>query len=219
VKARVFEPFFTTKEVGRGTGLGLSVVYGIVRQSGGTIAVESTVGLGTTFSIFLPREASLGEPAMEEVAAPPQPAHGQWKTVLLVEDEEAVRTFARVALEEGGFVVLAAASAREALQTLQQSAVPVSLLIADLVMPELGGRALVDQLRAVGNDLPVLFISGYAGLGPAGLVQGLKPGEHFLAKPFDGAELLRKVRQVLDADDPLLPGRGWSGPMREWRPR
>jgi PAS domain S-box-containing protein len=209
VKARVFEPFFTTKEVGRGTGLGLSVVYGIVRQSGGTIAVESTVGLGTTFNIFLPRETSLGESAPEEAIAPPQPAHGQWKTILLVEDEESVRTFARVALEEGGYVVRAAASTREALAILQQTSPPFSLLVADLVMPDLGGRALVDHMRAAGKNLPVLFISGYAGPGHDSLVQGLKPGEHFLAKPFDGADLLRKVRQVLDADHPgaQSPGR------------
>ncbi len=200
VKARVFEPFFTTKEVGRGTGLGLSVVYGIVRQSGGTIAVESTVGLGTTFSIFLPRETAVPDAPAEEVVAPPRPAHGQWKTILLVEDEESVRTFAREALEEGGYLVMAAGSAREALQTLHQSRAPVSLLIADLVMPDLGGRGLVDQLRAGGKELPVLFISGYAGA--SAIEQGLKPGEHFLAKPFDAGELLRKVRQVLEPDDP-----------------
>jgi len=110
-----------------------------------------------------------------------------------------VRTFARSALEEGGYIVIAASTAREALQTLEQAHLPVSLLIADLVMPDLGGRALVDQLRADGRDLPVLFISGYAG--ESAVAQGLRPGEHFLAKPFGGAELLRKVRQVLEPDE------------------
>ena len=190
VKARVFEPFFTTKELGRGTGLGLSVVYGIVQQSGGTIAVESTVGVGTTFSISFPREPHPGEaeagPAPRAELGPPG-----CKTILLVEDEEAVRRFARSALEEGGYSVIATGHAQQALQALKQSSVPVDLLVADLVMPDMGGRALVAQLRREGQQLPVLYISGYAEQTPD-VAEGLSDGEHFLAKPFDGADLLRE---------------------------
>ena len=161
VKARVFEPFFTTKELGRGTGLGLSVVYGIVQQSGGTIAVESTVGAGYHLLHLFPTRA----PCPRGTTGQPRPGAAEpagCKTILLVEDEESVRRFARSALEEGGYTVIATGHAQQALQALKQSTVRVDLLVADLVMPDMGGRALVEQLRGEGQRLPVLYISGYA---------------------------------------------------------
>ena len=197
VQARIFEPFYTTKELGVGTGLGLSVVYGIVQQSGGSIGVESTVGVGTTFSICFPRELHPSEPAALESSNGVHPVDkGAARTILLVEDEESVRRFARSALEEGGYTVIAAGHAQQALQALQRSTVPIDLLIADLVMPEMGGRALVAQLRREGKRLPVLYISGYAEQTPE-VSEGLGDGEHFLAKPFDGSDLLRQIRQIL----------------------
>jgi PAS domain S-box-containing protein len=195
VRARIFEPFYTTKEMGRGTGLGLSVVYGVVQQSGGTIAVESTPGVGTTFSIFFPREVPDSQPEVALPAEGPATAPG-CRTILLVEDEESVRHFATSALEEGGYVVIATGHAQQALQARKRTPVAIDLVVADLVMPDMGGRALVDQLRREGLDVPVLYISGYADQTmPA--AEGLADGEHFLAKPFDGDDLLREIRRIL----------------------
>jgi PAS domain S-box-containing protein len=204
VQARIFEPFFTTKEVGRGTGLGLSVVYGIVQQSGGSIEVDSTPGQGTTFRIYLPRAAPPGEGADDPDALPdPGPTRGGNEVILLVEDEDSVRRFACHALEAHGYRVLVAAGPTEALAALGQSRVRISLVITDVVMPDMGGRELAARLRAEHVPLAVLYISGYEERAVLG--QGrLDPGEQFLPKPFSASELLRKVREILDG----LPARG-----------
>jgi PAS domain S-box-containing protein len=194
VKARIFEPFYTTKEMGRGTGLGLSVVYGVVQQSGGTIAVESAVGVGTTFSIFFPRELHDAQPEVAPLEG--RPTSPGCRTILLVEDEESVRHFATSALEEGGYVVIATGHAQEALQARKEAAVVIDLVVADLVMPDMGGRALVEQLRRDGLDVPVLYISGYAEQ-TTQVAEALGDDEHFLAKPFDGDDLLREIRRIL----------------------
>jgi two-component system cell cycle sensor histidine kinase/response regulator CckA len=196
VKARIFEPFFTTKEVGKGTGLGLSVVYGIVKQSGGAIAVESEPGAGTRFSIYFPRVA--GDPPEASAPSDAEVAlHGGTETVLLAEDEESVRRFTARALEAHGYEVISVAGGREALAAFDARKAEIDLVITDVVMPDLGGRASAAYVRGSDADLPVLYISGYAA--EAVVSQGmLEEGEHFLQKPFSPAELLQAVRDILD---------------------
>ena len=194
VLPRIFEPFFTTKREMGGTGLGLSTVHGIVRQSGGYMAVESTPGNGTIFRILLPRyeEATLwqGEPtAPQTPTAPPAAASG--RTVLLVDDEAPVRRLAERALRRQGFEVIAAASAEDALESLAQTTggADLACVISDVVMPGLDGPALVRQLRDTWPDLPAILMSGYA---DAALRDSLQAADIcFLAKPFSMAELTR----------------------------
>ena len=202
---QIFEPFFTTKDVGRGTGLGLATVYGIVKQSGGYVVVESEPAAGSAFTIYLPREAAgrvlLPEPvaAAAPVAVLPPPADNGAAanaTVLLVEDEEVVRRLVRQVLETGGYRVLEAADGSAALAL--GSAEHVDLLLTDMVMPELGGKELAERLRVRTPELKVIFMSGYAdgGLSDNGALQ---PGTELLEKPFAFADLLDRVRHVLDA--------------------
>ena len=195
VRAHVFEPFFTTKEVGRGTGLGLATVYGIVKQSDGYISVYSEVGHGSSFKIYLPR---IAQPADAPVS--PQrsgPARGT-ETVLVVEDEPAVLTLSRRALEAQGYVVLAASDAAAALRVVERHGGTIHMLVTDVVMPGLSGRELADRLVAQRPGIRVLFMSGYPG---DAVVQhgGLPQGSAFLQKPFSPDTLARKVRDVLDA--------------------
>ncbi len=189
VLAHLFEPFFTTKEVGKGTGLGLSTAYGIVKQSGGHIEAESEVGRGSTFRVFLPR---IDGPPEGETAAQLETAHGI-ETVLLVEDEELVRDFARSALEQAGYKVLEAANGREALRLIQDHAGKVDLLLTDLVMPEMGGRELAEQAGRHQPGLPVLYVTGYAAE-----TDSLPAGAACLHKPFRREELAAQVRAALD---------------------
>jgi len=197
VLARVFEPFFTTKAPGQGTGLGLSTVFGIVKQSGGHVEVASAVGRGTRFEILLPSVA--GEPA----APPPRgagsggEARGR-ETVLLVEDEESLRKLGVVALEARGYRVLSAADGRAALELAARRGVVVDLLLTDLVMPGMGGRDLAALLRARWPALRVVFMSGYAQDAVAG--DGIVPAEgSYLSKPFSLQKLAETVRAALDA--------------------
>jgi len=197
--SRIFEPFFTTKEVGQGTGLGLATVYGIVRQSGGYLEVESKVGKGTTFLIYLPwvSEAEEDEdiPKVEESTEKPQDLTGT-ECVLLVEDEDAVRTFSQRALVNKGYEVLTAASGESALTVFEetQGKQPVDLLITDVVMPGMDGPTLAGKIRKVCPDLKIIFISGYS-------EEKLKDyrGENifFLPKPFTLKQLAAKVKDVL----------------------
>jgi CheY-like chemotaxis protein len=193
-QAHIFEPFFTTKEKGKGTGLGLATAYGVVKQSGGYIWVESQRGKGTTFQVFLPRVEALAE-----VAGPPaaEPALGfAGETILLVEDQEAVRHLMREILEMSGYVVLEAASGREALRISAEHAAPIRLMITDVVMPGMTGTELGVQLRALRPEMKVLYISGYA---DDALHDGvLDSGAIFLQKPVKSAELERVVRQLLE---------------------
>jgi len=195
VRAHLFEPFFTTKEVGKGTGLGLATVYGIVKQSGGYISVYSEPGRGTSFKIYLPR---IETPA----ATPPGPQKGGAargsETVLVVEDEPAVLTLSRRALEAQGYVVLAASDPVAALRVVERHGGTIHLLLTDVVMPGFSGRELADRLTAQRPGIRVLFMSGYPG--DAVVQHGTLPsGSAFLQKPFSPDGLARKVRDVLDA--------------------
>jgi two-component system cell cycle sensor histidine kinase/response regulator CckA len=192
--SRIFEPFFTTKEHGKGTGLGLSTVYGIVKQSGGYITVDSDLGRGTSFEIYLPRvseERPMAEGPRESAFRPGS------ETVLLVEDEAPVRRLAHRILEQGGYNVLQAGCAEEALRVFADYGAPIDLLVTDVVMPGVSGPELALRLVDSLPNLKVLFISGYTD--HAAVRSGrLAPGQAFLQKPFDPELLSRKVRDMLD---------------------
>jgi PAS domain S-box-containing protein len=196
VQQHIFEPFFTTKGLGKGTGLGLATVYGIIKQSGGHVAVYSEVGLGSTFKIYLP---SAGEKT-----APPKPSapnlkniiHGRG-TILLVEDEEAVRLFAEHVLCEAGYRVLTAADGEEALHLAEKLLDQINLLVTDVVMPRMSGRQLAEALHKQRADLKVLYMSGYTD--DAVLRHGVLTAEAaFLQKPFSGVILSQKVNEVMN---------------------
>jgi CheY-like chemotaxis protein len=193
--ARIFEPFFTTKELGKGTGLGLATVYGVVKQSGGYIWVDSELGKGASFQIFLPR---VDEPVTATAENPTSESSlTGTETVLLVEDAEPLRKLAQSFLAEHGFQVLAAANGEEAIQLVKTCRQPIHLLLTDVVMPGMNGRALAEQLLPMQPQIRILYMSGYTDSFIAG--HGvLEPGTHLLHKPFTEQALLRKVRQVLD---------------------
>ena len=196
VRARLFEPFFTTKGLGRGTGLGLAMVYGIITQSGGHIDVDTAVGAGTTFRVYLPRLDPAAVPERSPTAQKVLP--GGDETVLLVEDEDRVRSFARQALRSKGYTVLEAADGQDAVRVAQAHGGPLHLLVTDVVMPALGGPQLAQALRARHPGLRVLFMSGYTD--DAVVRHGvMQEAANFLQKPFSAAALARKVREVLDA--------------------
>jgi CheY-like chemotaxis protein len=195
-QARIFEPFFTTKEVGRGTGLGLSTVYGIVKQSGGGVWVYSEVGKGTAFKILLPRATLDAGEAVVPAAVAKRPSSGS-ETVLLVEDVDALRRVAARTLTSAGYTVLSAASGEAALQAASAFEGHIDLLLTDVVMPRMGGPALAERLLKVRPDVLVLYTSGYPD--NAVVFQGLLSSQaHFLPKPFSPASLTTRVREVLD---------------------
>jgi CheY-like chemotaxis protein len=195
-RKRIFEPFFTTKEVGKGTGLGLATVYGIIKQSGGHIAVYSEPNRGSTFKIYLP--------STEEKAAPsssyPRPKflpRGKG-TVLLVEDEDMVRTLSSQVLQEHGYTVLEAWHGKEALALSERDLSAVQLTVTDVVMPEMDGRDLAKRLLSRKPDMKVLYVSGYTA---KAIVRNgiLEPDTIFLEKPFTPEGLVRKVHEMLGA--------------------
>ena len=190
---RAFEPFFTTKPAGDGSGLGLSTAFGVVDQMGGTITVDSRLGSGTTYTVLLP-EAQAAAPAPEAGAQPPASDHGV--TVLLVEDDDAVRTLTQRLLERDGHSVLAAASGGEAEQIMVSHTGSIDLLLTDVILPGIDGHQLAGRVRAERPGIRVLYTSGYSGDEMVG--RGLEPGDHFLQKPFLPEDLRAKVREALD---------------------
>jgi len=198
VRTHLFEPFYTTKDVGKGTGLGLATAYGIVQQSGGEITVESELGKGSVFLIDLPQ--GNGVPAVPELPVAPH-AHGGSETVLLVEDDEAVRTLTRRVLELQGYAVLTAQNGQVAQELSRSHPGRINLLLTDVVMPGISGPKLAEQLMAERPDLRCIFMSGYA----ASKLEGkhlVPAGSAFLQKPFSAALLFRRVREALDSGTP-----------------
>jgi PAS domain S-box-containing protein len=193
-QARIFEPFFTTKALGKGTGLGLSTVYGIVRQHQGMVQVYSEVGLGTTFKVYLPNV----EPTASTVEVKAvERARGGTETILLAEDEEALRTLGARILESAGYTVLQASDGKEALDVFEKHTAEIDLCLLDVVMPKMGGKAVYDVLRQQHPHLPFLFSSGYSmDAIHTGFV--LKEGIELIQKPYAPEALLRRVRHVLD---------------------
>ena len=188
-QARIFDPFFTTKEPGQGTGLGLATVFGIVKQSGGYVWVDSQVGEGATFSLYLPRAKNAGRPS-----GPVSVIGGGGERILLVEDEHAVRRVARRTLELHGYRIIEASGGSAALKLADEN--KIDLVLTDVMMPGMLGPALVTELRRRNPDLAVLFMSGHSDeIVRSGL---LDPSTPFIAKPFTPAQLARKVREVLD---------------------
>jgi len=191
---QAFEPFFTTKAIGQGTGLGLSTVYGIVKQSEGYVWAHSEPGQGTTFEIYLPAEPD-GPSAVAEPQAPLGAMAGE--VVLIVEDEEPVRSMTARLLEGEGYEVLQAADGREALEIVERASGRLDLVITDVAMPAMSGRELADRLKRRRPGLPVLFMSGYTDdeMMRRGLIE---PNHPFLSKPFTPEVLAGKVRLLLD---------------------
>ncbi len=202
VMEKIFEPFFTTKEIGKGTGLGLSMVFGIVKQSGGFIFCDSVLGKGTTFRIFLPRhhqtaeEADAARPEEAKAAGQSQDLTGQG-TILLVEDEEAVRAFGARALRSRGYTVLEAGSGVEALEQVEEHGDEIALVVSDVVMPEMDGPTLFNELRKRGRTYQFVFASGYA---EEAFKKNLPEAEQeafaFLPKPYSLKQLIEAVKQV-----------------------
>ncbi len=194
--SRVFEPFFTTKEVGRGTGLGLSTVYGIVRQHGGLVQAYSEVGLGTTFKVYLPAAEHRAREATQETEGPLPAGSG---TILFAEDDDTVRGLTVQVLRAAGYTVLSAADGRQAISLLQQHGHAIDLLLLDVVMPGLGGRAVMEHARQMGLKTPVLFASGYSD-NAVHTNFVLEEGLSFLQKPYRQGDLLRRVHEALAGD-------------------
>jgi two-component system cell cycle sensor histidine kinase/response regulator CckA len=195
---KIFEPFFTTKPVGQGTGLGLSTVYGIVKQTGGFVYCSSEMGKGTTFHILLPRhvETAADKAEARQEALPQATDLTGSATILLVEDEEAVRAFGKRALQSRGYTVHEAGSGTEALVVMEETGGKVDLVVSDVVMPEMDGPSLLRELRKTRPDLKIIFVSGYA---EDAFAKNLPEGEqfHFLPKPFSLKQLATAVKEAL----------------------
>jgi signal transduction histidine kinase/HAMP domain-containing protein len=213
-QARIFEPFFTTKGPGKGTGLGLATVYGVVNQSGGSISVDSEPGAGTTFTIYFPRVDGIPEPVEKAAGLPP--SRGS-ETILVVEDENEVRALVQRVLEDYGYGVLSAGRGAEALRIAEQRSGPIHLLLTDIVMPEVSGPALAERLVSLRPEMAVLYMSGYTDasiIGHGHLGQGIP----FIQKPFTPEALARKIRAVLDSEvagsaaSPFIGDRGAARP-------
>ena len=196
IQARVFEPFFTTKEVGKGTGLGLATVYGIVKQSGGFIRLNSEPGQGATFHVYLP--CARGEVARTKPVSGIGPAPPGERIILLIEDEAPVRKLIRSVLTGHGYTVLEAATGEEALAVASGHAGAIHLILSDVVMPGTGGPETVEALLRSRPTSQVIFMSGYTD--DSVVRHGLTDGDkHFIQKPFTAVALLKQVREVLTA--------------------
>jgi two-component system, cell cycle sensor histidine kinase and response regulator CckA len=197
VKTKMFEAFFTTKSVGKGTGLGLATCQSILRCWGGYVAVDSEVGVGTTFRVYLPRVASSDKPVQRPSGESAVLPRGE-ETILLVEDEPGLLDLATSVLQKQGYTVLTAGNGREALRMVREHwGEPIGLVLTDMVMPEMGGKVMAEWMRTVIPDSRILFTSGYT---DSGIVNGgeLEVGIEFLPKPYTPSALARKVREVLD---------------------
>jgi two-component system cell cycle sensor histidine kinase/response regulator CckA len=195
VLSRIFEPFFTTKATGKGTGLGLATVYAIVEQSGGTIWVSSTVGVGTMFTIYLPRVDEVAPAALAEPELRPARAG---ETILIVEDDAPVRELAVRILRAAGYATLSAGEGVEALQIIAVHPDPIDLIVTDVVLTGMGGRDLASHASAIAPGIPVLFTSGHTD--DLVLAHGVRENMvHFIGKPYTTAALSNKVREVLNA--------------------
>lgn len=196
---KIFEPFFTTKDRGKGTGLGLATVYGIVRQHKGAVEVVSTVGRGTTFRVLIPETERAPGKRRTTTTTHAIEAHTGHETVLFVEDEVALLRAGVRSLARLGYQILEAADGNQALEVARSHHGPVDILVTDVIMPGLSGRALADKMRIRQPDLPVLFTSGYSEgiLGDEGLVE---EDEHFLAKPYRLSTLAHRIREILTAE-------------------
>ncbi|MFO0589367.1 MAG: PAS domain S-box protein [Polyangiaceae bacterium] len=202
VKAHIFEPFFTTKGPGRGTGLGLATLYGIVRQAGGFVTVESEPGRGTTFAVYLPVVADEAQDSASSKHAAPR---GGSETILVVEDEDALRGLVHRVLTSAGYTVINSSSGEEARRLADAHAGPIHLLLTDVVMPEMGGRAVADAIRERRPATRVMYMSGY--MDDAIVRHGIEAArDAFLRKPFTPQELIQRIREVLDAP-PVEPAR------------
>ena len=195
VQARLFEPFFTTKERGRGTGLGLATVYGIVKQSGGHISVHSEIGIGTTFKIYLPVAAPSDIPA---IAAPKAPAHvlSGHETILVVEDEAALRALNERMLLRHGYTVLLAANGEEAQRVCQDHQGPIHIALVDVMLPGQGGRAVAEWITQQRPETRIVFMSGYT-YDAITHRNMLEPGTTLMQKPFSTDTLIRTIREAL----------------------
>ena len=199
VKRRIFEPFFTTKPVGKGTGLGLAMVHGIVSRSGGMIRVTSTMGKGTVFSIYLPQseqstDSNLESAALREINSK---LKGGTETILLVEDDVTVRGLTSTILKHFGYNVIEAANGQAALEVFLKKSGQVHLVITDVVMPGMNGAVLVEQIQKIAPEVPVLMVSGYVGE-TATREKLLDATVNFLQKPFEPNAFAAKVRELLD---------------------
>jgi two-component system, cell cycle sensor histidine kinase and response regulator CckA len=204
-RARAFEPFFTTKHAGEGVGLGLATAYGIVKQSGGFIWIDSELGRGTTVSVYLP-VAKITGPRPQATSLAPALDAVAGETLLLVEDEDSVRVMAARVLRQRGYTVLEAANGGEALAMLKRYDGPLDLLVTDIMMPEIGGLELAERLTGLREGVRVLFVSGYSELDPA-LTRAAATAT-LLNKPFRAGELLSAVRRILDGSAASVVGAG-----------
>jgi CheY-like chemotaxis protein len=194
-KEHIFEPFFTTKEIGKGTGLGLATVYGIVKQSGGSIEVYSEEGIGTSFKVYLPRVAVQAEPERIKGLSAEWPKGTE--TILLVEDEDLVRHLSSQILEESGYTVIEARNGLHALEICEQENYKFDLLMTDVVMPQMGGRELAEKLKSKLPGIKLLFTSGYTddAIVRHGIIE---TNTSFIQKPFSPEDLSNKIREILD---------------------
>jgi CheY-like chemotaxis protein len=203
-QSRIFEPFFTTKQQGKGTGLGLATVYGIVKQSGGYVWVYSEPNHGTTFKIYLPLVSAIAESRVCVQVTEDVPRGSE--TIMVVEDDSSFREVTCQFLQNGGYTVIPAGSPQEALRLSSEHTGPIDFLLTDIIMPKMNGRELAAQLSVSRPRMKVLYISGYTdGIVRDGVYGVLEPGLAFLQKPYTRYALTRKIREVLDAGQFKLP--------------
>jgi CheY-like chemotaxis protein len=196
--SQIFEPFFTTKPVGVGTGLGLAMVYGVVKQSGGFIWAYSEPGMGTSFKIYFPRMP--GENSKSRTAqAVSTPSEGGSETILLVEDEQMVLNLTASILRDAGYRVVTASTPKRALETMVHQADPIHIMITDVVMPGMSGPTLANKIVAEYPEMKLIFMSGYTNAAAVGN-RFIQPGSAFLQKPFSPDTLKAKIRELLDGD-------------------